>query len=85
LADHYYEAGEYSVALNYAQRLLLCDPCREDAHRVVMRCYARISQRAQAMHQYRLCREILRQEFNAEPEPATEELFGQLRLGPATI
>jgi hypothetical protein len=37
------------------------------------------------MHQYRLCREILRQEFNAEPEPATEELFGQLRLGPATI
>jgi DNA-binding SARP family transcriptional activator len=85
LADHYYTAGDYGVALQHAQRLLLGDPCREDAHRVVMRCYARLGQRAQAMKQYLLCREILRQEFQTVPEPATDDLFAQLRLGPAAI
>jgi DNA-binding SARP family transcriptional activator len=85
LADHHCDAGDYAAASQYAQRLLLYDPCREDAHRVVMRCCARLGQRAQAMKQYRLCRDILRREFQAEPEAATEELFEQLRLGRSAI
>src|SRR5262249_2644163 len=85
LADHYVETGVYAAALEHAQRLLQYDPCREDAHRAVMRCFARLGQRAQAMHQYKLCSEVLRQEFGATPEPATEDLFTRLRLRPEAV
>jgi DNA-binding SARP family transcriptional activator len=85
LADHHADAGAYPAALDYAQRLLRHDPCREDAHRVVMRCHARLGQRAQAMQQYRLCREVLMREFEAAPEPATEDLFTRLRLRPDAV
>jgi DNA-binding SARP family transcriptional activator len=85
LADHYFELGTYAVALGHAERLLQCDPCREDAHRAVMRCFARLGQRAQAMKQYKLCREVLQREFEAAPEPATEDLFTRLRLHPEAV
>jgi DNA-binding SARP family transcriptional activator len=85
LASHYYSIGEYPVALRYANRLLLNDPCREDAHRVVMRCHARQGHRVQAMRQYMLCRDILHREFQTAPEPATEELFRQLKGASAEV
>ena len=47
------------------------------------RCEA--GQRAQALRQYRLCREVLADEFDAVPEPATEELYEMLRMDPARV
>lgn len=85
LTDYHFDAGAYPAALGHAQRLLRYSPCREDAHRAVMRCYARLGQRAQAMQQYRLCRDVLIREFEAVPEPATEDLFARLRLRPDTV
>jgi DNA-binding SARP family transcriptional activator len=81
LTDYYYDSGDNSTALQYAHRLLQADPCREDAHRAVMRCHARLGRRAQAMKQYLLCRDILRREFQAAPEQATDDLFASLRRG----
>src|SRR5690606_37622245 len=37
LANHSYRTGDDISALGHAMRLLTHDPCREDAHRVVMR------------------------------------------------
>ena len=37
--------------------------------------HVRLGARAQALRQYSLCRLILRDEFDAVPEPATERLF----------
>src|SRR3954469_17087604 len=37
LADQHFGRSEYVQALGYAGRLLAADPCREDAHRLVMR------------------------------------------------
>ena len=68
-----------------AGRLLDGDPCREDAHRLVMRCHVRRGERAQALRHYLLCQQILRAEFDAAPEPATDALFEQARLDPSTI
>ncbi len=85
LADHYFEACNYAECLEYAQRLLTADACREDAHRVVMRCYMRQGMRAQALHQYRVCVAILRSEFNVAPEPATEALYRQIQSKPDTV
>ena len=59
--------------------------CREDAHRLAMRCYVRVGQRAQALRQYQLCSRILQSEFDAEPEPATTALYHQVRLEPGAI
>ncbi|NTU64270.1 MAG: alpha/beta hydrolase, partial [Chloroflexi bacterium] len=69
----------------YASRLLTVDPCREDAHRLAMRCYARRGERAQALRQYQVCETVLRSEFDAVPEPATRQLFDQIRLSPASV
>ena len=85
LADDRFAAGDYQGCLEMAGRLLDGDPCREDAHRLVMRCHVRRGERAQALRQYLLCQQILRAEFDAAPEPATDALFEQARLDPSTI
>jgi DNA-binding SARP family transcriptional activator len=85
LADHHFTAADYPTALQHAVRLLRHDPCREDAHRLVMRCYVRLGVRAQALRQYRTCQEILEREFEARPEPATTTLFARIRADPDTV
>jgi DNA-binding SARP family transcriptional activator len=85
LADHCLQAGKHHEALRHARHLLWQDPCREDAHRVVMRCHVRLEERAQALRQYRVCRQVLEHEFGALPEPSTEALFERIRLDPASV
>lgn len=85
IADLHFEQRDYPAALRDAEKILYTDPCREDAHRLAMRAYVRIGQRAQAMRQYRLCREILAVEFDAVPEPKTEQLFEIIRSDPANV
>jgi DNA-binding SARP family transcriptional activator len=85
VADHYFREKDYRNALRHSLLLLRHDPCREDAHRLVMRCYVRFGQRAQAFRQYRTCERMLESEFDARPEPLTEALFDQLRTAPGSI
>ncbi|MGI8554210.1 MAG: AfsR/SARP family transcriptional regulator [Dehalococcoidia bacterium] len=85
LADDSYESGDYGSCLEHALSLLSTEPCREDAHRMVMRCYVRRGERAQALRQYRVCEQILRSEFDAVAETATTRLFDQVRLNPSSI
>ena len=85
LADYYYHEGDYPACIGYAWQLLGRDPCREDAHRLLMRSHVRRGQRAEALRQYRDCVEILRAEFDVTPEPATTALFEQVRLDPSSI
>jgi DNA-binding SARP family transcriptional activator len=85
LADYAYRTQDYATCLEYAWRLLTSDPCREDAHRMVMRCYVRFDQRAEALHHYQVCRDILRAEFDTVPEQATTPLFEQIRYDPSSV
>jgi len=85
LANYYYTHGDAVQAMHYLQRLLTREPCREDAHRQVMRCYLHLGQRAQALRQYQLCTQILALEFTAQPEPATVELFDQIRTNSVRV
>lgn len=82
LADHHFAVRDYTACLDVVLRLLSVDGCREDAHRLAMRCYVRRGERAQALRQYRLCESILGGEFDAAPEPATHALFERVRLEP---
>lgn len=85
VANYHYGVCNFDACLDHAWRLLACDPCREDAHRLVMRCNVRQGQRAEALHHYRLCVDILQAEFNAAPEASTTALFDQIRLDPDSI
>lgn len=85
LADQYHDRGDYAACLDYAQRLLARDPCREDAHRLVMRCHVKRGERAQALRHYHLCAAILRSEFDTAPEPTTTSLYEQVRVAPSSL
>jgi DNA-binding SARP family transcriptional activator len=85
LADAHFAEGEYRTALERSLDLLAHDPCREDAHRLAIRCYVRLGERSQALRQYTLCRTILQSEFEAEPEPATTALFDLVREHPSAV
>jgi DNA-binding SARP family transcriptional activator len=85
LADAHFGLANYEQALDIAVRLLSVDPCREDAHRMVMRAHVRLGARAQALRHYNLCRLILLDEFDAVPEPATERLFNLIRNDPGRV
>ncbi|MCA2218006.1 AfsR/SARP family transcriptional regulator [Jidongwangia harbinensis] len=85
LADHRFGVAEYPSALAYAMRLLAHDPCREDAHRLVMCCHVRLGERAQALRQFRVCHHVLAAEFAALPEPLTMRLYDRIRLDPDSV
>jgi DNA-binding SARP family transcriptional activator len=85
LANYFYTTDNLPSCLNYALQMLSVDPCREDAYRMVMSCYTRQGERAQALHQYRICEEILLSEFGAAPESTTRALFDKIRLDPSSI
>lgn len=85
LADDAFARGAFDASLEHALALLAHDPCREDAHRLVMRCHVRLGARSQALRHYQTVQEVLRTELEAEPEPATLALFEQIRLAPGAI
>ena len=55
------------------------DPCREDAHRRLMRCYSRQGQPHLALVQYRASVRALAAELGVGPDPATAELHERIR------
>ncbi|MGG5822040.1 tetratricopeptide repeat protein [Falsiroseomonas sp. HW251] len=58
-----------------AERLLLLDPAAEEAHRALIRLHLRHGRATAARRQLELCREALRRELDATPEPQTEVLL----------
>lgn len=85
LADMARRDNDHASAIEYASLVLRYDAGREDAHRTLMSCYAALDQRVQAMRQYLLCERLLRETFDAVPEPATRALYDRLRLDPAGV
>jgi DNA-binding SARP family transcriptional activator len=85
LGDYAFRDGHYRAALRHASALLQSDPCREDAYRLAMRCHVRLGERAQALREYRICRDVLKVEFDAEPEAATTSLYDEVRLRPGSV
>jgi DNA-binding SARP family transcriptional activator len=74
LADH-----RMDDCIATAHRMLDIDPCREDAHRLLMRCYAEQGRTYQALRQYEFCGLVLRATIDASPAPETTELYRAIR------
>jgi DNA-binding SARP family transcriptional activator len=79
LSNLYFNAGHYTVCASLCLRIVERDPCREDAHRRLMRCYSRQGLPHLALMQYRLCAQALADELGVEADPATAELYQHIR------
>jgi DNA-binding SARP family transcriptional activator/tetratricopeptide (TPR) repeat protein len=65
-------------ALEACTRLVAIEPLNEAAHRTLMELHAKRQSYAEALRQYRVCRDALRRELDVAPEPATEQLYRDL-------
>ncbi|WP_157018163.1 BTAD domain-containing putative transcriptional regulator [Cryptosporangium arvum] len=72
-------AGRIDDCIVTAHRVLEVDPGREDAHRLLMRCYLRQGRTHQALRQYELCRRLLAATLAVEPAPETTALYRSIR------
>jgi DNA-binding SARP family transcriptional activator len=79
LSNLYFAAGRYTACAGLCQRIVERDPCREDAHRRLMRCYSRQGQPHLALMQYRACAQALADELGVETDPATARLHQSIR------
>lgn len=78
LAELQLAQGDHRAAIATCQQALEQDPCLEDAHRLIMRIYGAIGNRAGIVRQYRLCQQVLREELDVPPSPQTTDLYALL-------
>ena len=74
----YLELSNYDLAQEYCQRLLNEDNLLEDAHRLALRIYAAMGNRAGLVRQYQRCVEVLEREINTAPSMQTQKLYQDL-------
>ncbi len=72
LARVYQERGDYPTAIMLSQRALAVDSCDEDAHRVLIGCYAAQGLRHLAVRQYQICVATLKSRFGLSPSDEIE-------------
>ena len=78
LAVHYMEVGQHQESIRACYRVLEKYRCHEDSYRLLMQCYANLGLRARALHQFRMCEQILGQEYGTSPSSETRSLYLKL-------
>ncbi len=73
--------GDLRGAIHTTQRLLACDPLREEPYRYLMELYYRAGDRAAALREFARCADMLRTELDAAPMPETLALRDAIRAG----
>ncbi|MFA8440292.1 BTAD domain-containing putative transcriptional regulator [Yoonia sp.] len=68
-------ADNWASAVQWAERLLECDPLLEHAHRTLMQCHFLMGNRAVAIRQYSNCRDILERELGIAPSAETTRMY----------
>ena len=83
LSQLYESQGKVEPAVERLERLLKADPVREEAHRGLMRLFARSGSRDKALRQYQKCADLLRRELGMEPSDEIETLRAEIAGGRA--
>lgn len=73
--------GDFVEAVEWTRYQVAVEPWNEEAHCQLMALLALSGQRAAALHQFDLCRRLLAEELDVEPQPETLALVEQIRLG----
>jgi DNA-binding SARP family transcriptional activator len=75
LADVWVRRGEPGLAIADAEEALRLEPFRESTYRHLMRAHAAAGNRAEALHVYQRCRDLLAEELGVDPSQETEGLY----------
>ena len=78
LMRYYRRNGRYQECVKYGKQILQTDPLREQIHRELILLYMENGQRGLAIHQYEMCRQILKRELGIQPMSETQLLYAQL-------
>jgi DNA-binding SARP family transcriptional activator len=81
LVELYAARGEWDRALGHARRATAADPLQERFHRALMRLHYQAGDRAAALAQYRICRDVLERELGVDPDPDTAALHQAIAQG----
>jgi DNA-binding SARP family transcriptional activator len=81
LSHYYLEQKDITACVAVCTKMLAIDPCREEAHRQLMRCYSCHGQPYLALRQFHMCEEALREELDLPPSESTQNLYLQIRAG----
>ena len=73
--------GEYEKAVEIYRKAITKDDILETAHRELIRCYARLGERGQALRHYQMLIELMHEELGSVPAPETQALYEKLRRG----
>lgn len=66
-------------AAGFAERWTSHEPGNEHAHRRLIELYAWMGKKREAMHQYELCKSILKRDLDVEPEESTIRLYNSIK------
>ena len=78
LSRHYFDEGEHGACTTLCTKMIAVDACNEAAHRLLMRCYAKLEQLQLAEGQYRTCVQALAREVCIPPSAETTRLYRQI-------
>jgi len=81
LSGFYFDKREHETCAMLCTKMLAVDPCNEEPHRRLMRCYSRLGQPHLALRQYHVCRDTLDRELNLAPGQETTELLARIQRG----
>ena len=79
---------DWPAALAHAQRAVAVDPCREQAHRRIMRAWRALGEAPRALEHFEQHQAWLRRELGASSDPETAQLADEIRRGtpvPGTV
>ena len=75
ISDHYFNSTDYDTCIEFCQKILAKDYCREDAYQLLIKCYIKLGLRSRALRWYRLCEGTLRRELDCQVSPETAALY----------
>jgi predicted ATPase/DNA-binding SARP family transcriptional activator/DNA-binding CsgD family transcriptional regulator/Tfp pilus assembly protein PilF len=75
------ERGEYDLAAGALRSVVAQESANEESHASLMRLYALLGRRGEAMAQYGRLREVLSEKLGAEPSSATRRLRDEIAAG----
>jgi two-component SAPR family response regulator len=84
LMNYYTHQNLFEQSIACGQQILNIDPLREEIHRELMRIYSTSGQRPLAVHQYKICREVLMAELGIEPMQETQNLYDLVLVSSGT-
>jgi DNA-binding SARP family transcriptional activator len=80
LCDRLTDAGRLDAALDAGLAAVAGEPLRESSHRAVIRAHLADGNVAEAVRQYRLCRQLLNDHLGLEPSDQTDGLFHGIHM-----